>query len=796
MDDKYLFNLELDKIVNMAAELAICPEAKSRLKNEQPLTRPEDVRYILAQTDALASHALRNGRPRISSCEGANHAVDRAAKGGVLSMAELIKVSWALRNFSALTNWFKGESPEEKDTLGPVDDLFYAITPQPHLEKRIPDAIISETEMADTASDELYSLRRKIRQAESNIREKLDKIIKNQNSAKYLQDALVSIRNGRYVVPVKAEHKSEIGGVIHDVSSSGGTVFVEPAAVVEANAKIMQLQSQEQAEVERILGEFSQEVAEIAPFFEPAWDAMLEIDKRIAKAELGLSMNGICPKVNESMSFSLVKARHPLLNKDTAVPVDIALGGEYNTLIITGPNTGGKTVSLKTAGLLSAMAQMGYLLPAHDSTEVCVFDRFLVDIGDEQSIEQSLSTFSGHMKNITGILETAGPRSIVLMDELGAGTDPAEGAALAISIIEEIRKKGALIMATTHYAELKMFALETDGVQNAGSEFNVETLRPTYRLIVGVPGRSNAFLIGEKLGLPQSVIENAKQHLSAEQRRFETVLTQLEDLKLEQKQQQEEIERLRYAAENQMEIAKEKRDALIRQGEEELEAARLKAKSLADEVHNAAYNLMDEMKQLEKDKRKTEAQKAQRAREIARRDATALSKHSESGNPQGTKHYVPLKTAVAGQEVYVPEMGKTATVIAAPDKAGKVEVRIGAIKTKLPLNSLSASQNNNSQQKKRGGASVSRAQALGARTPQNEINLLGKTVDEALMETDSFIDAAVMSGQGTVYIIHGRGTGALRTAIGQHLRTNKSVKSHRLGVYGEGEDGVTVVELK
>ncbi|MDL2324458.1 endonuclease MutS2 [Ruminococcaceae bacterium OttesenSCG-928-A16] len=798
MNKKYLKNIELDKIVEMAVERAVCDEAKQMLLQEAPYTRPDDVRQVLSQTDALASHLLKNGNPRISSCGGASNSVSRAAKGGVLSMAELLAVSGALRNFSALASWF---GPGEGIST-PVDDLFFAITPQPTLEKAIPEAILSDTEMADTASDELYSLRRKIRVAEGSIRDKLDSVIKNQNNSKYLQEAVVSIRNGRFVVPVKAEHRNEIGGVIHDVSSSGGTLFVEPTAVVEANAKILQLRNQEQAEIERILGEFSEQVAGIAPFFEVSYSAMLEVDKRIAKAELGLAMNGVCPKVNDAQGFSLVKARHPLISKDVVVPVDITLGENYDTMIITGPNTGGKTVSLKTAGLLCTMAQLGYLIPAHDSSTVCVFGQILVDIGDEQSIEQSLSTFSGHMKNITEILRVVDDKSLVLLDELGAGTDPAEGAALAIAVIERLRATGARIMATTHYAELKMFALDTPGVQNAGSEFDIETLRPTYRLVVGVPGRSNAFLISEKLGIPESVIESARAHMSNEQRRFETVLTQLEDLKLEFKEQQDEIERLKYTATHQLEAAQKQRDALIRQGEEELAQARQKAKALADDVQNKAYRLMDEIKQIEKQQRTSNAQKAQRAREIARKDAEDLLQRAAKGETSTPKTFVPLKAAAPGQEVYMPEMDKLATVITGPDKAGLVEIRMGAIKTKVPLAKLSAAPKLQKTEKKprrmRGAASPTPAaqQTTGIRTPQMEINLLGKTVNEALLETDQFIDAAVISGLTPLYIIHGRGTGALRSAIQQHLRSNKSVKSFRLGQYGEGEDGVTVVELK
>ncbi len=794
MNERDYKSLELDKVVEMAVGRAACEESRQRLREERPQTTAEAVRMLLHQTDVLAARLLKNGNPRISSCTGADSAVHRAAKGGVLSMAELLLVAGALRNFSRLVSWFK---PGE-ETATAVDDLFYTITPQPALDEDIRGAILSESEMADTASSELYDLRRKIRQAEASIRDKLDAVVKHPTTGKYLQESIVSIRNGRYVVPVKAEHRGEVAGVIHDVSSSGGTLFVEPAAVVEANAKILQLKNQEQAEMERILGEFSQRVADTAPFFEASYDAMLEIDKRLAKAELGLSMNGVCPMVNEGYSFSLHRARHPLLDKSKVVPVDIELGGPCDTMVITGPNTGGKTVSIKTAGLLSALGQMGYLIPAADSSSICAFQNILADIGDEQSIEQSLSTFSGHIRNITGILQQAGAGSLVLLDELGAGTDPAEGAALAVSIIECLRESGALTLATTHYAELKLFALETPGVQNAGCEFDVNTLRPTYKLVVGVPGRSNAFFIGEKLGIPQAVIESARRHLSSEQRRFESVLGQLEDMKREVKAQEEEIARLRYAADHALEEAKQKRDALIRQGENELEAARARAKNLADEVEDKAFQLIDEMKRLEKEKRSSEAQRAQRAREIARQEAGGLAKLARQGEASKTKTFVPLQNVTLGQEVFLPEMEKTATVTAMPDKNGLVEVRMGALRTKLPLQEMAAvgGGQNAGKQKPRGHSSVTRQAAGTLRGSQTELNLIGKTVEEALMETDLFIDSAVMRGLSPIYIIHGRGTGALRTAITRHLKTHKNVATFRLGRYGEGEDGVTVAELK
>ena len=499
-----------------------------------------------------------------------------------------------------------------------------------------------------------------------------------------------------------------------------------------------------------------------------------------------MDLKAFKPAVRTDDSFSLIRARHPLIDPKKCVPVDIALGRDYDSLIITGPNTGGKTVTLKTAGLLCAMAQCGFLIPADERSEICVFDEFLVDIGDEQSIEQSLSTFSGHMKKITGILELAMPHTLVLLDELGAGTDPAEGAALAVAIIEELRRRGVLLMATTHYAELKVFALETKGV---------------------VPGKSNAFLISEKLGIPERVIEAAQQHLSAEDKRLDAVLGQLDDLKLQLKESQNEVEELKNEASHQLEAAQKKRDELIRQGENELEAARAKARALAQQVESQAYALTDELRQLQKDERMSTQQKAQRAREIAKKESEKLFIGSEAvHNP--VKEFVPLKEVKVGQEVCIAELNQLATVLSLPDKNGDVLVRAGIIKTKVPLKGLKQPEKLVKDPKPQTKAQQRYSRLTGDanrpngrvervhRSAKMECNLLGLTVDEALPEVDSFIDRAILNGQTVVYLIHGNGTGALRTAIHKHLRGNRMVKSFRLGRYGEGESGVTVVELK
>ena len=790
---KYYKALELDKILDRAAGYALCSEARTRLLEQPAAQDADEARWALRQTDSMTTLLLKNGSPRFSPVEGLEAIVQRASKGGVLSMAELLRCAAVLRNFRTLNEWYH---ITEHDML-PVDDLFYGMTPQPTLEKQITEAILSEEEMADTASDQLYQLRRKIRQTESSIRDRLDQMIKNPNSNKYLQDAVVSIRNGRFVVPVKAEFRGEVGGVIHDVSSSGATLFVEPTAVVEANAKIMQLRSQEAAEMERILEAFTSQIAQQEQAVLFGYGCMLDIDVLLAKARLALAQNATMPEVTDQGWFCLKKARHPLIDPAKVVPIDVELGQSYDTMVITGPNTGGKTVTLKTAGLLCAMAQQGLLIPALAGSTVCVFSDYLVDIGDEQSIEQSLSTFSGHIRNIVGILEAAGPNTLVLLDELGAGTDPAEGAALAVSIIERLRQLRARIMATTHYAEMKVFALETPGVQNASCEFDVESLRPTYKLSVGVPGKSNAFLISEKLGLPAQIIAAANVHLSSDDKRLDSVLAQLEDLKLELRARQDEIEKLKYDAEHQLESARKQRDALIKQGETELEAARLKARTMTQEVQSSAYALMDEMRKLQKDEKASAAQKAQRAREIARKDTEKLFGKTDVVH-NVVKEFTPLKSVKVGQEVCIAELDQLATVTSLPDRHGMVGVRAGIMRTKVPLSGLCAPNKMQKapQPKKQPGRSATVQRSESSRDARMEINLLGMTVEEALMETDQFIDHAVLNNITTIYLIHGKGTGALRSAIQAHLRGHKNVKSFRLGRYGEGEAGVTVVELK
>ncbi len=790
MDLSYQSTLELDKVIARAVELCACAETKDRMRAITPCPNTEEERFALAQTNAVNSLLLKNGSPRFGAVSNGKRIAAHASKGGILSMGELLEIAAILRNFQGLSQWYGMTEHEPLQT----DDLFFALAPQPALEKQITDSILSPEEMADTASMTLRDLRRRIRATEDSIRTKLDSIIKNSTTNKFLQDAVVSLRNGRYVVPVRAEYRGEVGGVIHDVSSTGATLFVEPTAVVEANARIMQLRAQEQEEITRILTAFSDQVASLEPQFSYSYDAMLSIDLLLAKARLAVEQNAFMPMVSDTCRFSLKKARHPLIDKKKVVPIDITLGDDYDTLVITGPNTGGKTVSLKTAGLLNAMAQYGFLIPAHESSTVCYFEEYLVDIGDEQSIEQSLSTFSGHMKRITDILDKAGPDTLTLLDELGAGTDPAEGAALAVSILEELRRRHTLLMATTHYAELKVFALETPGVVNASCEFDVESLMPTYKLSVGVPGKSNAFLISAKLGIPERVIEAARAHMSSDDKRLDSVLAQLDELKLQLKAAEQEAEQARYAAEHALEKAEQQRDALIHQGEEALETARKQARDLVQKVQNEAYALTDELRRLQKEEKASAAQRAIRAREIARKDTEKIMAGAASRQP--VESYVPLKDVQVGQEVVIAELNQAAVVMARPDKDGMVEVRAGILKTKVPLSGLKAPDKLAKPKEKPVRRSHTRVQLDHDRKASMELNLLGYTVEEAIGEVDRFLDGALMRGQHTVYIIHGMGTGALRAGIQKHLRTHRQVKSFRLGGYGEGGAGVTVVELK
>ena len=795
MDTAYKTTLELDKVLNRAVQLCACQETKEMMQALEPAPTIEDERYDLAQTNAINALLIKNGSPRFGSVHEVRRIVAHARKGGILSMGELLEIAATLRNFSGLSQWY-GLSEHE---MLPTDDLFFALAPQPVLEKQIAESILSPEEMADTASVTLHDLRRKIRQTEDSIRTKLDNIIRNSTTNKFLQDAVVSLRNGRYVVPVRAEYRGEVGGVIHDVSSSGATVFVEPTAVVEANARIMQLRAQEQEEITRILTSFSTQVGSLEPQFSYSYDAMLKIDLLLAKARLAIEQGAFMPAVSDTIHFKLNKARHPLIDKKKVVPVDIELGRDYDTLVITGPNTGGKTVSLKTLGLLSLMAASGLHIPANEQSEIGLFEHVYADIGDEQSIEQSLSTFSAHMKTIVSIMDCCGQGDLVLFDELGAGTDPVEGAALAVAVIGYARQMGACVAATTHYAELKTFALTTDGVENASCEFDVQSLQPTYRLLTGIPGKSNAFAIAARLGLQPVIIDRAKEQVSTEDARFEDVLAELERERRRIEKMKEEAQRMRSAAQSERDKMRAERDAAEERADKMMEGARSQADNILKNARMTAETVFDELETLKKQSQKKASEQNLAAAKAALRGViTQTENEQRRGIQKRVVDAEEVRPLAKGDRVRLLNVGGViATVLAAPDRDGSVQVQAGPMKMTVKVNEVRLVEEKKAAPKpKMQPRRDAPRRELNLRSAESEVDVRGMSAEEALFEVDNFLSRAIMAGLPAVTVIHGKGTGVLRNAVQQHLRKNKRVKSVRSGVYGEGEQGVTIVELK
>ena len=603
---KHMKTIELDKVLELLAEKTACEDAADFVRNLIPITKIEEVQQMLSETDTAYQMMARFGAPSFYGLQQIVNSLRRAQSGGVLNLAEFLSIAGVLRSMRGIVQWRK--KSEGLQTI--LDWRFDCLTSNPYLEDKINQTVASEEEVADTASPALADIRRKMRHASQKVREQLDSMIRSNAYQKYLQDQIVTMRGGRYVVPVKAEYRGEVPGLVHDTSSSGATLFIEPMSVVEANNEIRVLQSKEKDEIERILTELSAEVGQFADDMIVGYDAAVQLNVIFAKADLAYTMKATMPQLNQTGIIQFKQARHPLLNRDTVVPTDIVLGKEFDTLMITGPNTGGKTVTLKTIGLLSAMAMCGLMLPVVEGSQVSVFRHILVDIGDEQSIEQSLSTFSSHMTKIIRIIEQADDNSLVLLDELGAGTDPIEGAALAIAILEHLRKQGCKIAATTHYAELKEYALQTDGVENACCEFDVQTLRPTYRLLIGVPGRSNAFAISKRLGIEDSIIQRAKELVSAENTKFEDVVRSLEETRQKLEEEKAQAEALRLQAVKLNESAQEQKKRIEANAAKEIEIARRQASNLVARTRAQIDALMEEMDQLRKQKSLTPEQKA------------------------------------------------------------------------------------------------------------------------------------------------------------------------------------------
>ena len=790
---KYHKTLELDKILIRLAEMTCCEEAAAMARGLEPETSLGRVRTELEKTDGAFILSSRYGTPSFAKLHNPEIDLKRCESGASLNNRELLNIAAIYRQCRLLLEW--RERCENVSTM--LDEYFDNLAENRYLENKINAAIISEEEIDDNASAELSNIRRKIRQNSTKARDSLDRIIKN--NAKYLQDSIVTMRDGRYVVPVKAEHRGEVPGLVHDTSASGATLFVEPMSVVEANNEIRVLMSKEQDEIERILAELSAECADFAESIRNNFRLILLLNLYFAKANLGASMRAVKPFVTDDGYMNLKKARHPLIDKDKVVPIDIELGRGFTSLIITGPNTGGKTVSLKTLGLLTLMTMCGLLIPVADQSRISIFDKVLVDIGDEQSIEQSLSTFSAHMTNIISILEEADDRSLVLVDELGSGTDPVEGAALAISIIEEISSRGSRLAATTHYAELKAYALETKGVENACCEFDVATLQPTYRLLIGVPGRSNAFAISRRLGLEEHILDRAEGYISNENRRFEDVVDSLEQARQDYEKERAELEEKNREYERLNAQLNAKRKGLENAGEHEIEKAREKAKYIVDKVRAESDALLNELEELRKQKEKTDVvELARRARaqmngKIGRLYDEANPVRERMGSNEAYKLPRPLRK---GDEVLVYDLDKQAVVLEEPDKSGNVMVQMGIMKTRVKLKNLRLIEQKNPYKEKPKSSTTRTIKSNAERSAKSEIDLRGYTVEEALLDLDQFIDNCVLSNINQISIIHGKGTGVLRTAVQSHLKRHRSIKTYRLGTYGEGESGVTIAELK
>lgn len=796
LGEKSLRTLEYFTVLDLLAAQTVSARGREMALALRPVTDHEDAALYLRQTTDAKDMMVKNGSPTLGGIRDVTAALRRCEVGGVLNMRELLNVASLLQAARLMQAYFAEQ--EEKTTLTPI---YNRISGNRSLEESITTSIVSEEEMADGASPELSSIRREMRRIGGRVRETLGRMISGER-AKYLQEAIITQRNGRFVVPVKAEHRGDVPGLVHDTSGSGATLFVEPAQVVEINNQLKVLEGREQQEIERILAELSAGVAQCSSSIREDYEALCTMDFIFARAKLSFQLNACEPHLTDEYAVSLHRARHPLLDQKTAVPIDIAIGRDYDTLVITGPNTGGKTVSLKTLGLLCLMAQSGLHIPANETSEVCIFENVYADIGDEQSIEQSLSTFSSHMKTIVGIMEKCARGDLVLFDELGAGTDPVEGAALAVSVIGYARQMGARVAATTHYSELKTFALTTDGVENASCEFDVGTLRPTYRLLTGIPGKSNAFAIAARLGLQPTILERAKEQISTENTRFEDVLAELEKERRQLEKYKAEAERLRAAAQSERDKAENLRDKTQDETDRILENARLKADRILKDARMAAETVFDELEDMKKKAQKSAADQNLAAAKTTLRGIITQTETEVRGKAREKRTVDPseVKNLKPGDEVQLLNVsGVTATVLKAPDSDGNVQVQAGIMKMTVQVTEVRPLKKQKQTKKPAGrpaGGGKGGVRELRMDAAPSEIDVRGLCAEEAILEVDQFISSALMSKLPAVRIIHGKGTGTLRAAIQSHLKRNKFCKTVRNGVFGEGEMGVTVVEFK
>jgi len=794
---KVLTTLEFDKITEMLVDCASTDGAKARARALVPSDDYDTI--VLRQTKTEDAKCLINakGYPAFVAEENVVSAAERAYKGAVLSPRELLDVASLLRSSRMLLDYINTDKPFETS----LDEIFRRMIPNRELEEKITRSIISEDLIADEASVELADIRRKIKATNNRIKDTLQGYIGGVR-LKYLQENLVTMRNGRYVVPVKAEYKNEMKGLVHDTSSSGATLFIEPMAVVDANNELKSLASAEAHEIERILSSLSAECAEMSSIISLNYHNITDLAFTFACATLAMQMKAERPTVVKKRQLDLKRARHPLIPRDKVVPIDVSIGSGFDTLIITGPNTGGKTVTLKTMGLLTLMTQAGLQIPALESSVVGVFEEILVDIGDEQSIEASLSTFSSHMVNVVDILNKVGKNSLVLFDELGSGTDPVEGAALAISILEKTQSCGALSASTTHYAELKAYALETSGVQNASCEFDIETLRPTYRLIVGAPGKSNAFAISEKLGISPDVIERANELIARDNKRFEDVIERLDVNRIEMEKEREIAQRLRLEYESFKKTSEEELKRKIAKNEEEIAKQTLKARQILDSARASSefiFRQLEDIRKQEDKEKRFEMMNAARD-EVRRRLRESEGLFSEIDIKEASldEDYKLPRPLVVGDKVYLVTLGKEGVVTALKNKDGLVSVTSGILKTKVSEDKLrlidgSIKFKMKPQQQRVNEGKVKKSIVS---TFRSEVDVRGMIGDDAWFVVDKYLDDAILAGVPSVRIIHGKGTGALRAALWKYFKADKRIKSYRHGAYGEGDAGVTVIEFK
>ncbi|MBQ8404245.1 MAG: endonuclease MutS2 [Clostridia bacterium] len=787
--------LEFDKIREKLAYFAPTDGAKALARELMPTTSAMMVKKTLAETDAAYTALAAKGMPPFGGVSDILDALDRADRGASLQLTELLAVARVLSATRALKEYNAFAHGEEPTAL---DDYFHRLVPQKHLEDKINSAIIGPETLADTASDELFNIRRKMRSAENRVRENLQKYVTGGTYAKYLQENIITMRDGRYVIPVKLEYKNEIKGLVHDTSASGSTLFIEPMSVVEANNELRVLEGREKDEIERIIALLSAEVAAVAGGIKADYEIITDLAFIFAKAQLSFSYNGMCPKISEGREISLISARHPLLAKETVVPVTVSLGKDFDTLIITGPNTGGKTVTLKTLGLFALMTQAGLHIPANEGSVMCIFDEILADIGDEQSIEQSLSTFSSHMVKIVNIIERVTDKSLVLFDELGAGTDPIEGAALAMAIIENMREKHALIAATTHYVELKSFAMDTDGVCNASCEFDVETLRPTYKLIIGTPGKSNAFAISGKLGLPAEILARAERFVSGEDKRFERVIDKLESERMKMEKSRADADVLLTEMTAKKQESDEAAEKKLAEAQKELEKAREQARRMVEAAKATSEFIFAELEKAKKQKDKENL--AQTLEETRKAIRAHLKDNTDEIDPvfktEMGDYKLPRELRV-GDGVIVVDLNKKGEVTSAPDKKGNVMVKVGNATMKMNSSRLMLIDGKTvicKEKEKKKTISFYQERAVTSFAPQ--LDLRGKYGDEACEMVDKYIDDALRVGVKTIRIVHGKGTGVLRRRVTEYLKSDTRVLSVRIGEWGEGDTGVSIAELR